>query len=230
MGFNDSRGPDSVTAIEVDQPVWTEEDEKRANVKLRARGVMFESDSEAEEDMSDDSTYQPPRRRADPLWQPRISSNLFDIDPLLELTDQDSYFAAFGASPPGKKNRPTKKQLVGNLLNYQCRDNKKKFGNPHQEVDRAVENVEVTAVVQREARLETPDPFAVGRLEKKTVTMTLKGFIGVPDEPVIVQGRSKDELAFKEGKNDRSRNTVGTPRARARRVTDDEKFPFVYNK
>ncbi|KIX09996.1 uncharacterized protein Z518_01077 [Rhinocladiella mackenziei CBS 650.93] len=229
MDLPNSEAPNSLTTIEMEQPVWSKDDEQRAMAKLRARGVRFESDSESEEDVDDDLNWFAPQRPIDPLWQPpQKSSNLFDIDPKLDLRDSDNLVAALQLLQPRQKNAPSKKQMVGNLLKYQCRDHRRKFGNPHQEVERHIEGVEVTVVVQCQTRPATPDPFAVDRFEKKKVTTTFQEFIGVPEEPIIDLGRNKDELVFREGKTDRVKN----PRrpSRPRRVTDDEKFPFLYSK
>ena len=206
-----AKGP--LKAADMERPTWTEEDERRAVEKLRKRGVMFESDSESGLELSDVSSYSPRPRRIDPLWQPQKSSHPFDIDHSLDWREKDKDVQAARYSPPRK--RPTKKQLVGKLLKYQCQERKRKFGNPHVEVLRPGD-VMVTA-------------FAVGRLEIEKVTVSFREFIGAPQEPIITKG-AKGEFAFREGKNDRSRHQgpFGTPRAR--RVTDEEKFPFVYSK
>ncbi|KAK5354290.1 hypothetical protein LTR11_011912, partial [Exophiala xenobiotica] len=118
---------------------------------LQARGVVFESDSE--EDMSDDSAPEVPSRRIDALWQPKQSMDLRELE---RWSAQTYERRSHESSQP----QPSKKQMLGNLLRYQCRDRRRKLGNPHQEISRHVSDVQVRAWVQRnvqEEQLEVPE-------------------------------------------------------------------------
>ncbi|KIW51521.1 hypothetical protein, variant 2 [Exophiala xenobiotica] len=200
------------------QRPWSKADKAKAIRKLQARGVVFESDSD--EEMDDDPVYELPSRRIDPLWQPQQSMDLLEIDRWrAQKFERRSYASS--------EVRPYKKQIVGNLLKYQCRDRRRRFGNPHQEISRHVPDVEVRAWVQRnlqEGQLEVPE------LVEEEKMMTFRQFIGIPETPVIVQGRNKDELAFMEGKGGQEKTRYGTGIAalRSRRKKEEDKFPFVY--
>jgi len=189
---------------------------------LRQRGVVFESDSE-EEEPEESGKPSAARRRMDPLWRPQKSQNVFDIDPSLDWRDPENRHATHGTLPPGQMPRPSKKQIVGHLLKYQCRERRRKYGDPHREVDRNLDSRQVTAV---ERRLVHPqgDPFEVSEVESEMKKMSFRDFIGIPEIPVVVQGKGREELAYREGKIGLVRNARGT----ARRVVEEEKFPFVY--
>ncbi|KAL2432348.1 hypothetical protein ABEF95_006412 [Exophiala dermatitidis] len=220
---------ESVMALPVsNSSSWHIGNHEEAVARLKARGVMFEPDSEsdAESDAEEGripSVYQPAQKIVDPLWKPQRSRNLFDLLDAKDHRTPPEYMQTL------RQARPSKKQLVGNLLKYQCREQKRRFGNPHQEVNRPVEDMEIKAYIQREVRQDTPDPFAVGRLEKKMVSMSMAEFLGMPKEPVVALGKNKDELVFIEGQDPRPGSRSRGARAlRARRIKEDEKFPFVY--
>ncbi|KAJ4556487.1 hypothetical protein HRR78_002148 [Exophiala dermatitidis] len=236
VGSRSNEGHDSPDVAKIHEPVmalpvsnsssWPTGDREEAVARLKARGVVFEPDSEsdAESGAEEDgirSVYQPAQQRVDPLWKPQRSLNLFD------LLDAKDHNTPPEFMQPLRQARPSKKQLVGNLLQYQCREQKRRFGNPHQEVNRPFEDMEVQAYIQREVRQDTPDPFAVGRLGKKMVSMPMVEFLGMPKKPVVALGKTKDELVFIEGKDPRPGwRSHGS--LRARRIKEDEKFPFVY--
>ena len=206
---------ESRPATAVDQGAQSGLDEHIA--RLKERGVMFESDSE-DDDLSKDDFEPPPPRRIDPLWQrPNRSANLFDIDPSLDMTDEANRWAAAGLARP----RPPKKKIIGNLLAYQCRERRKRFGDPHQEVRRYVEGVQITTVVPQGINFDAEQGPQV---ETETVTMSFRDFIGAPKNPVI-EARG-DQLVFRE----REQMQQGLGRnGRAKRVLDSEMFPFVYS-
>ncbi|KAK5272745.1 hypothetical protein LTR99_002141 [Exophiala xenobiotica] len=193
-------------------------DKEKAIRKLQARGVVFESDSD--EEINDDPVNELPSRRIDPLWQPQQSMDLLEIDRWRSQTFEHRSYAS-------STLQPSKKQITGNLLKYQCRDRRRKFGNPHQEISRHVPDVEVRAWVQRNLQEE---PLEVPELVEEERMMTFRQFIGIPEMPVIVQGKNKDELAFMEGKSDQEKTRYGTGIAgsRGRRKKEEDKFPFVY--
>ncbi|KAK7923834.1 hypothetical protein LTR80_012039 [Exophiala xenobiotica] len=200
------------------QGPWPSADKEKAIKMLQARGVVFESDSE--EDMSDDSAPEVPSRRIDALWQPKQSMDLRELE---RWSAQTYERRSHESSQP----QPSKKQMLGNLLRYQCRDRRRKLGNPHQEISRHVPDVQVRAWVQRnvqEEQLEVPEVVEEERM------MTFRQFVGMPEMPVIVQAKNKNELAFMEGKGDRGKTRYGTRTAtlRARRKKEEDKFPFVY--
>lgn len=209
------------------QPIWSNEDEQRALEKLRERGVEIETDSDSDESFSDDDIpRQAPPLVTDPLRRIVESQNPFDVDPSLDLRNPENCYQALGITPPWKRNRPTKKQLMGNLLLYQCRDNKLKYGNPHYRVMRKSAEVPVTAIIENDDIFSTPDEMSGHEPEKRHVPMTFREFIGMPKQPIIVQGKTKDELVFVEGLSDKDRSSSGM--SRTRRYRDDESFPFVY--
>ncbi|KAK5459479.1 hypothetical protein LTS15_003607 [Exophiala xenobiotica] len=200
------------------QRQWSISDKEKAIRKLQARGVVFESDSD--EEMDDDPVNELPSRRIDPLWQPQQSMDLLEIERWRSQTSEHRSYAS-------SELQPSKKQITGNLLKYQCRDRRRKFGNPHQEISRHVPDVEVRAWVQRNLQEE---PLEVPELVDEERMMTFRQFIGIPEMPVIVQGKNKDELAFMEGKGDQEKTRYGTGIAasRGRRKKEEDKFPFVY--
>ncbi|EXJ72256.1 uncharacterized protein A1O5_04760 [Cladophialophora psammophila CBS 110553] len=211
------REPISQLSTKNAQAAWTEEDEARAIEKLRARGVMFESEAETDDaEIGDHDTYVPPPRRIDPLWQPQESQNLFDMDPSLLILNNEENLAS--AKPPHK--RPTKKQLIGNLFSYQCRQRRKEFSDPHQEVRRYPEDVQVTAVLHRGIRFDRRVP----RADIETVTMSFREFLGAPEEPVI--DARGGQVVFLEGKRD---NEYLGRSTRGKRVPEGDTFPFVYD-
>ncbi|KIW97195.1 uncharacterized protein Z519_02587 [Cladophialophora bantiana CBS 173.52] len=196
---------------------WTEEDEARAIEKLRARGVMFESEAEADDDeIGDQDTYVPPPRRIDPLWQPQKSRNLFDMDPSLLMPNEEENFAS-GKTP---HKRPSKKQLIGNLLSYQCRQHRKEFSDPHQEVCRYPEDVQVTAILHCGIRFDRRVPQA----DIETTTMSFREFLGAPKEPVV--DARGGQVVFLEGRQD---NQYPGRSTRGKRVPEGDTFPFVYD-
>ncbi|EXJ80004.1 hypothetical protein A1O3_08290 [Capronia epimyces CBS 606.96] len=211
----------SSPATEIDQAVWTEAEENASVARLKAQGAIFESESDSDPtDRTHDLVALPFQRPIDPPWKLRQrSSNLFDI-----LNGAEDYSTTQVSLSPPSEARPSRKQLVGNLLKYQCREQRRKFGNPHQEVNRLLEGMQVTADVQCETRLDTPDSFTVGRFERTTVIMSVEEFMGVPEEPVVALDKDKDALVFIEGKNHRGGRTLRSPR----RIKDAEKFPFAY--
>ncbi|KAK5311303.1 hypothetical protein LTR93_011765 [Exophiala xenobiotica] len=197
---------------------WPAADKEKAIKMLQARGVVFESDSE--EDMSDDSASEVPSRRIDALWQPKQSMDLLE----LERWSAQTYERR---SHESSQLQPSKKQMLGNLLRYQCRDRRRKFGNPHQKISRHVPDVQIRAWVQRNVQEEQLEAHEVVEEERM---MTLRQFVGMPEMPVIVQAKNKNELAFMEGKRDREKTRYGSGTAtlRARRKKEEDKFPFVY--
>lgn len=223
-GPNYARKSTSLTTIEDNQPTYTDSDDERVIEKLRQEGVIFESDSESEQENGGDSSDRPGRERTDAHWQPRKPQSPFEIEPLL---DWKKHFANYGTLPPPHKERPSKKQLIGNLLKYQCRERRRRFGDPHQVVELDTRVTQVTAVVQRVSH----DASGLPVVERGEKQMSFSEFIGMPEKPVVVRGKRKGELAYREGKDDLSRNPAGNARAasgRARRVVEGEKFPFVY--
>jgi hypothetical protein len=209
------------------QSVWSNEEEQRALEKLRERGVEIEIDSDSDASFSDDDIP----RQAPPLITDRLrhvpeSQNPFDVDLSLDLRNPENRYQALGITPPWKRNRPTKKQLMGNLLLYQCRDNKLKYGNPHYRVMRKSGEVPITAIIEKDDSFNTPDELSGHEPENRHVPMTFREFIGMPKQPIIAQGKSKDELVFVERLSDRDRASSGM--SRTRRYRDDETFPFVY--
>ncbi|EXJ62561.1 hypothetical protein A1O7_02999 [Cladophialophora yegresii CBS 114405] len=195
------------------------EDEAGAIEKLKAMGVMFESDSEDEDQEMEGDDFQPlPPSRVDPLWQrPDRSRNLFEIDPSLDMTDPANRLTAVGILP--SSTRPSKKKLMGNLLVYQCAEHKKRFGNPHQEVRRYPEEAPVTTVVQLGIDFDTPgDP----QVKMEKATMTFREFLGAPTYPVI-EAR-KDQLVFRE--KEPVQQLAGR-NGRTRRKMEMDIFPFV---
>jgi len=209
------------------QSFWTDDDEQRALENLRKRGVQIETDSDSDESFSDDDTpLQPPPLITDRLHCIPESRNPFDVDSSLDLRNPENRYQALGKIPPWKRNRPTKKQLMGNLLLYQCRDNKLKFGNPHHNVMRKSGEVPVIAIIETDHISNTPD--ASGREpESQRIHMNFREFIGMPNQAIIAQGKSKDELVFVESVNDKDHSLVGI--SRARRHRDDEVFPFIHS-
>lgn len=208
------------------QSVWTDDDEQRALESLRERGVKIETDSDSEESFSDDDTpRQVPPLITDRLHHILESRNPFDVDSSLDLRNPENRYRALGKIPPWNRNRPTKKQLIGNLLLYQCRDNKLKFGNPHYNVMRKSGEVPVIAIIENDDIFNTPDEFSGREPETQRVPMTFREFIGMPKQAIVAQGKSKDELVFVERFNDRDRSFLGM--SRARRHRDDEVFPFI---
>ncbi|KEF50847.1 uncharacterized protein A1O9_13103 [Exophiala aquamarina CBS 119918] len=208
------------------QSGWTDDDEERALEKLRERGVKIETDSESDESFGDDDAP----RQAPPLVTDRLhrvleSRHPFDVDPSLDLRNPENRYQAIGKIAPWKRNRPTKKQLVNNLLLYQCRDNKLKFGNPHYNVMRKGGEVPVVAIIEKDDILNTPDEYPGQEPKKQHVPMTFREFIGMPKQATIARGKRKGELVFVERPNDRGRSSLGV--SRTRRYRDDEVFPFV---
>ncbi|KIW16657.1 hypothetical protein PV08_03845 [Exophiala spinifera] len=217
---------------------WSRADEEKAIQKLQARGVQFESDTgneeeeeeqeeeedeeeeaEKEEEVGDDS---PPPRRIDPLWQPQRSRDLFEIDRSWDRKMEHQVDAK-------SVSRPPKKQIIGNLLKYQCLDRRRKFSNAHQEVRRSVQQVEVRAWVQVD---KSEDPKELPQLVEEEVMMTFGEFIGMPEAPVIAHGKHRDELEYtdRHERNDRRGHGLGDGIAahRARRIGEENRFPFVY--
>lgn len=221
-----------------ERPTWTEEDEQRALDTLRARGVVIESESEDDGDASDYydefKPRAPPPLITDPLHHVTVSQNPFDVDHSLDIRNVENRYRALDITPPWKRNRPSKKQLMGgkNLLLYQTRENKLKYGDPHKQLIRKVgDEVPVTALVETDDfnfsfNFDTPrdrEPSV------QRVQTTFREFMGMPKQPVIVQGKNKDELVFLEKKLEGGDGDGAVARARARRVRDDEIFPFIYN-
>ncbi|KAK4947920.1 hypothetical protein LTR10_013428 [Elasticomyces elasticus] len=211
-------------ATATQQRRWTKTDEQRATRKLRERGVLFETESESDQGLNDEVTSRESEEHGAPFQGPHVLRNVYGIRPL----HVGNYLGEDYAQPsswPHQQARPSKKQMIGNLLKYQCRERRRKFGNPHKETDRHVPDVKVQAVLQRDLR--EGDPLAVPELVTEKVTMSFREFIGMPEKPVIVPGKSRDELAYFEAKSDRA-NAFGI--SRVRRVKDDDKFPFVYTR
>lgn len=194
-------------------------DGETAIQKLQARGVQFESDTDGDED--GEVVDDPPPRRIEALWQPRSSKHLFELDRRWDSQFEDRAYAS-------SISRPPKKEIVGNLLKHQCSDRKRKFGNPHQEVRRGVRQVEVRALVQMD---RSTDPQEMPQLVEEEKTMTFGEFMGMPKAPVIAPTRHKDELDYMDQQPELDRGTQhggGIAAHRARRIREDDRFPFVY--
>lgn len=216
---NGSQVPRPLGATETELHAWTKEDEAHAIARLRARGVMFEPDPNSDEDMTDAPFEQPRHRHVDPLWRrPQKSFDLFEVDPSLQLIEGDGL--------PRQKQAPTMKQLIGHLLEYQCQKRRKEFGDPHQEVSRIVEDVEVEVVVQHQS--QQPLDLWEPNVESRATTMGFREFVGIPQTPVVSLGSKREEVIFKEGNDARPRSANGS--TRARRVLEEDKFPFIYPK
>ncbi|KAJ9603491.1 hypothetical protein H2200_012269 [Cladophialophora chaetospira] len=211
----------SRTATEGDQDC-SKENVPRALQRLKDQhpGIIFDTESE-DEMMEEDNFQPPPPTRVDALWQrPVRSRNLFDIDPSYDKTDPANRLAAGGVLP--SSTRPSKKQLMGEkLLLYQCAERKKRFGNPHQEVRRHPVEALVTTTVQRDIDFDNSQGV---RARTEKVTMTFRDFLGAPKDPVI-EAR-KDQLVFREKE---AVQQVAGRHGRARRVLENEVFPFVYS-
>ncbi|KAK5064686.1 hypothetical protein LTR84_000520 [Exophiala bonariae] len=221
------------------QPLWTDEDEQRAVDALRARGVVIESESEDDGEASDYydelSSRAVPPLITDPLHHMPVSRNPFDVDHSLDLRSLENRYKALDIRPPWKRNRPTKKELMsGNaLLLYQTRENRLKYGDPHIQLIRKVgDEVPVTALVEIDKGFNIDSSFDTPgsrELSVQRVSTTFREFMGMPKAAVIAQGKNKDELVFLEKKLEGGDGTVSGGRVRARRVRDDEVFPFIYN-
>ncbi|KEF61227.1 uncharacterized protein A1O9_02792 [Exophiala aquamarina CBS 119918] len=209
------------------RPGWTDDEEQRALERLRERGVKIETDSDSDELLSDDDApRQAPALVTDRLHRVLESQNPFDVDSSLDLRNPENRYQALGKIPPWNRNRPTKKQLMGNLLLYQCRDNKLKFGNPHYNVMRKSREVLVNAIIEKDDVLNSPDECSGREPEIQQVPMTFREFIGMPKQATITRGKSKDELTFVERLNHTDRSLLGAS-TRTRRYRDDEVFPFI---
>ncbi|KAI1622361.1 hypothetical protein EDD37DRAFT_470168 [Exophiala viscosa] len=204
---------------------WTKADEQRAIRNFRERGVLFETESESDQGLDDEATYMTSEGQGRTFQRSQVLRNVYGIHPLHVGNYLDEDYVQPLSWPHQQQARPSKKQMIGKLLKHQCRERRRKFGNPHKETDRRVEDVKVQAVIQRDLR--GGDPLAVPDLVTEKVTMSFREFIGMPEKPVIVQGKSRDELAYFEARSDRA-NAVGI--SRVRRVKDDDKFPFVYTR
>lgn len=212
--------------------VWTEADEQRALDALRARGVVIESDSEADGDASDPDEFTPrapPPLIIDPLHHVTESLNPFDVDHSLDIRNPENYYRALNKTPPWKRQRPSKKQLMGgkNLLLYQTRENRHKYGDPHKQLIRKVgSEAPVTVIVEKgdfDFDLDTDTDIDTGGRgpDVKHVRMTFRESMGMPKWPIIVQGKSKEELVFVEQKSDGGDDCGHS---------EDETFPFVYHR
>lgn len=213
------------THTEKTQSWWPDEDEERALDALRARGVVIETDSEEDGDPSDDEALPrtAPPLITDPLHHVRSSQNPFDVDRSLDMRNLENRYQALNKPPPWKRNRPTKKQLMGKLLLYQTRENKLKYGNPHIRVLRKSGEIPVVAIVEKDDTFDTPGHES----DEQYVPMTFRDFMGMPKQPVIARGKNKEEVVFVDKPSGRDGSSAGV--ARTRRHRDDETFPFVYS-
>lgn len=197
---------------------WSSADEEKAIQKLQARGVQFESDTDDDDD--DEEVNELPPRQIEPLRQPRQSKDLFQID---RHWDWQFEHRAYASSA----SRPYRKDIMRDLLKYQCFDRRRKFGNPHQEVRRSVQQVDVRAWVQVD---QNTDPKEMPQLVEEEQVMTFGEFIDMPEAPVIAQGKHKDELEYTDRQErDRSGHGDGIAVHRVRRIREENRFPFVYN-
>ncbi|KIW70939.1 hypothetical protein PV04_03167 [Phialophora macrospora] len=214
-------GSASFTMIGTEETDGFNEDDARAIERLKAMGVMFESDSQDEEEEIEGDDFQPlPPTRVDPLWQrPDRSRDLFDIDPSLDMTDPANRLAAARILP--SSTRPSKKELMGKLLLYQCAERKKRFGNPHQEVRRYPEEALITTVVQLDIDFEAPGGPQV---QTEKIAMTFGEFLGVPKKPVIESRQG--QLVFCEKEQVQQVQQFAGRNIRSRRKAELV-FPFV---
>jgi hypothetical protein len=214
-------GSASYAMMEVEETAGFNEDDGRAIERLKAMGVLFDSDSQGEEEEMEGDDIQPlPPTRVDPLWRrPDRSRNLFDIDRSLGMTDPANRLAATRILP--SRTRPSKKELMGKLLLYQCAERKKRFDNPHQEVHRYPEEALITTVVQLDIDFEAPGGPQV---QTEKIAMTFGEFLGAPKEPVIEARQG--QLVFREKEQMQQVQQFAGRQIRSRRKTDLV-FPFV---
>jgi hypothetical protein len=189
-------------------------------------GIMIESESDAEMEMSEEESYAPPLFIVDQLHRPFKSRNLFEVEPLLDRRNPDHGHRTLDWVSPRTTNRPTKNELIGNLLSYQCRNNKRRFGSAHQEVARKTSDVDVSTWTEQVIRAPNQHVHDFGTLENRLTSTTFKEFIGMPEIPLLTTGKGTDELEYKEGKHEGRDNAFGTPRAK--RVRNEVRFPFVF--
>ena len=199
---------------------WTDEDEKKLSVDLKARGVVFDSDADIEES-TEIPVPTPKKSRRSSFWcRPISATDLFEIAP--HYKKETMLFDA-EAKKREIEARPSRKKTFGRVLAYSRKD---RGLNPHDEVDRRLPSrlvrVRIAGSPEADAYHEGEDDYpgftatvASAARPIKEVMMTFESFLGVPQYPLICK-TTYEQLAYRDGTLD--------ARGKLPRVTDEEKF------
>lgn len=206
--------------------LWTADDHKKHTEELRARGVMFESESDSDDYESSDDETQEAWLSTDPLFVPeRMSCDLYKVCPKLHPSHPTQQY---GNWPLGRKTKVSRKEEWRNLRSTQLRTRLENFQNPHREMNRMKPDTMVTALVERV--MPGVKDALVPEIQIRQERISFRDFIGLPRQPLACLMDDRVTLAYRDAIKDGDYIYSATStRGFGRQVTEEDRLP-VYDK